>query len=85
MGRVGETDKLVFRQRDVSIQKSRYITSIFRYVLGDGRRDTIAGISSTLDDLENVISECSKTDIKILTNMDKYLLLSRCHDDLRPT
>jgi len=82
IGRVTETDKLQFRYRDVSIQKNSYITSMYRYAWGDRRKDTISGITSILDELENNIIECSKTDHKIISSMDKYIILSRLSSSL---
>ena len=48
---------------------------MYRYIWGDGRKDTMAGITSTLD-------ECSKTDNKIISLMDKYIILSRLSSSL---
>lgn len=56
---------------------------MYRYVFGDGRKDTIAGIASTLDELENVITECVKTNTTLLNDTDKYIIISRLHSSLK--
>ena len=52
-------------------------------MFGDGRKDTVAGISSTLDELENVILECVKTNSTLLTDMDKFVVIRRLYTSLK--
>lgn len=73
IGKVVENDKLVFRNKDVIIQRNNYLTSIQRYLWSNNRTDTVNGISNLLDDVENMITECDGDSV-LLNRLGSSLL-----------
>lgn len=83
IGKLTGDDKLIFRHRDVIIQKQSTITSITRYIVGDGRKETISGLRTTLDDVESVVNDFIQMSNSGLTVLDKYVMLCRLNISLQ--
>lgn len=82
IGKLSGEDKLIFRHRDVIIQKKSYLTSTLRYIFGDSRKDTIDGLITTLDEVESIVSDCTKVDTG-MSDLEKYIMLKRLSRSLR--
>ena len=83
VGKLSGEDKLIFRHRDVIIQKPFYWTGTLRYLFGDSRKETIAGLKVTLDEVESIINDCTKMDHTGLSDTDKYIMLKRLKRSLK--
>lgn len=82
IGKLSGEDKLIFRHRDVIIQKKSIITSTLRYMFGDSRKETVDGLISTLDEIESIINDCTKVDTG-MSDVEKYVMLRRLSRSLR--
>jgi hypothetical protein len=85
VGKLSGEDKLIFRHRDVIIQKPYYWTGTIRYLFGDSRKETITGLRVTLDEVESIINDCTKMDNNGLSDTDKYLMMKRLGKSLKST
>lgn len=85
VGKLSGDDKLIFRHRDVIIQKHNYFTGSLRYVFGDSRKETVTGLRVTLDEVESIINDCTKMEHNGLSDTDKYVMLKRLGKSLRST
>ena len=82
IGKLTGDDKLIFRNRDVIIQKQTAITFITRYIFGDSRKETISGLRMILDDTESVINDLMQMPNAGLSELDKYIILMRLNKSL---
>ena len=77
IGKLSGDDKLIFRHRDVIIQRHNYLTGSLRYIFGDSRKETVTGLRITLDEVESIINDCTKMEHNGLSDSDKYVMLRR--------
>jgi hypothetical protein len=83
VGKLSGEDKLIFRHRDVIIQKPFYWTGSLRYLFGDSRKETVTGLRITLDEVESIINDCTKMEHTGLSDTDKYVMLKRLSKSLK--
>lgn len=84
ISKLSKEDKLIFRHRDVIIQKKSMMTSIYRYIFNDSRKDTVDGLMATLDEVGSVMSDIAKVE-NIMSDVEKYSMMKRLSYSLHNT
>ena len=84
ISKVSKEDKLIFRHREVMIQKKSVMTSICRYLFNDSRKDTIDGLIATLDEVGSVMSDAIKAE-NTMNDIEKYSMMKRLISSLHNT
>jgi len=80
VSKLNENEKLVFRNKSVTIQKNTLLTPVVRHIYGDDRFSTIQGINDLLDETDHLVTDCICN--QDLNPEDRYTLLYRINTSL---